>query len=53
MLKLVVSVCAGLLESVTFTPKEDVPDDLGVPLILPEPLRDKSPGKDPEAIDQL
>ena len=53
MLKLAVALCAGLLASVTFTPNEEAPDDLGVPLILPEALRDKSPGKDPEAIDQL
>ena len=53
MLKLVVAVFAGLLESVTFTPNEEVPDDLGVPLIWPEALRVKPAGKDPEATDQL
>jgi hypothetical protein len=53
MLKLPVALCVGLLVSVTFTPNEDVPDEVGVPLILPEPLKDKPAGNDPEAKDQL
>ena len=53
MLKLAVALCAGVLVSVTFTPNEDVPDEAGVPLILPDPLRDKPAGNDPEATDQL
>jgi hypothetical protein len=53
MLKLAVALCAGLLVSATFTPNDDVPVEVGVPLILPEPLKDKPAGNDPEAKDQL
>ena len=53
MLRFAVAVCAGELESVTFTVNEEVPAVVGVPLICPELLSVKPAGKVPELIDQL
>ena len=48
------AVCAGELESFTWTVKEEVPDPVGVPVICPEELPSVSPaGREPEVIDQL
>ena len=51
-LRFAVALCAGELESVTFTVNEEVPAVVGVPVML-LPLRDKPAGKDPELIDQV
>ena len=52
--KLVVAVLAGLLESVTFTVKLEVPDALGVPVIAPlEVLRLSPAGREPDVSDQV
>jgi hypothetical protein len=53
MLRLAVALCAGELESVTFTTNEKVPDAVGVPLIWPELLSVNPPGKVPELNVQL
>jgi hypothetical protein len=53
MLRLVEALCAGELESVTFTVNDDVPAAVGVPLICPELLRVNPAGNVPEEIDQL
>jgi hypothetical protein len=53
MLRLVEALCAGELESVTFTVNDDVPAAVGVPLICPELLNVNPAGKVPEEIDQL
>jgi hypothetical protein len=52
-LRLAVAVCAGVLESATFTLKENDPVAVGVPLIWPELLRVNPEGRAPEAIDQV
>jgi hypothetical protein len=49
-----VAVLAGLLESVTFTVKLEVPDALGVPVIAPlEVLRLSPAGSEPLVSDQV
>jgi hypothetical protein len=53
MLRLVEALCAGELESVTFTVNDDVPAVVGVPLICPELLRVNPAGNAPAVIDQL
>jgi hypothetical protein len=53
MLKACEAVCAGELESVAFTVKENVPAMVGVPPICPALLKAKPTGKEPEEIDQL
>ena len=53
MLKFAVALCAGVLESVTFTVNEEVPAVVGVPPICPELLNVRPAGKLPELIDQL
>jgi hypothetical protein len=52
-LRLAVALCAGELESVTFTVNEDVPSPNGKPLICPELLSVNPAGKEPELRDQL
>ncbi len=53
ILKLASSVCAGTLESVTFTVNAKVPDWVGVPVIAPEvALSDSPAGSWPEEIVQ-
>ena len=52
-LRLAVAVCAGVLESVTFTLKVNDPVAVGVPLIWPELLRVNPEGRAPEAINQV
>ena len=52
--RLAVAVLAGLLESVTFTVKLEVPDALGVPVIAPlEVLRLSPAGREPDVSDQV
>jgi hypothetical protein len=52
--RLAVAVLAGLLESVTFTVKLEVPDALGVPVIAPlEVLRLSPAGSEPLVSDQV
>jgi hypothetical protein len=53
ILRFAVALCAGVLESVTFTVNEEVPAVVGVPLICPELLSVKPAGKLPELTDQL
>jgi hypothetical protein len=53
MFRLAVALCAGELESVTFTTNENVPDAVGLPLICPELLSVNPPGKVPELNVQL
>ena len=53
MLRFPVALCAGELESVTFTVNEELPAVVGVPLICPELLSVNPAGKLPELIDQL
>jgi len=54
MLRLFVAVCAGELESVTLTVKDEVPDAVGVPEMMPvEAARLNPAGKDPDEMDQL
>ena len=53
ILRFAVALCAGELESVTFTVNEELPAVVGVPLICPEPLSVSPAGKLPELIDQL
>jgi hypothetical protein len=52
-LRLAVAVCAGVLESVTFTLKENDPVAVGVPLIWPELLNVKPAGNAPDATVQV
>ena len=53
MLSALVAVCAGYVESFTWTVKDDVPAWVGVPPIWPVELLSVSPvGSDPEASDQ-
>ena len=53
ILRFVVALCAGELESVALTVNAEVPAVVGVPLICPELLRVSPAGKPPELIDQL
>jgi len=55
MLRALVAVCAvGVVESVTFTVKLDVPEAVGVPLIAPLDAFKVSPaGSEPEEIDHV
>jgi hypothetical protein len=53
ILRLLVVLCAGELESATFKVKEDIPEVVGVPLIVPAVLNVKPADKAPEEIDQL
>lgn len=53
MLRFAVALCAGELESVTFTVDENVPALVGIPPIWPELLRLKPVGREPELTDQL
>ena len=53
MLKFAVALCAGELESVTFTVNDAVPAAVGVPLICPALLSVNPAGNEPEEIDQL
>lgn len=48
ILKLAVAVLAGELESLTFTPKGNVPEEVGTPVISPELFKSRPPGKAPE-----
>ena len=50
--RLAVALCTGEVESLTFTVKEEVPAVVGVPLICPELLSVKPPGKEPAVTDQ-
>ena len=52
--KLLFTVCAPFeQESVALTVKEDVPDEVGVPVIRPEEFMERPPGRDPETIEKL
>ena len=53
MFRFDVALCAGELESVTFTVNELLPAVVGVPLICPELLNINPAGKLPELTDQL
>ena len=53
MLRFAAALCAGELESVTFTVNEAVPAVVGVPLICPELLKVRPAGREPELSDQL
>jgi hypothetical protein len=53
MVKLLVTVCLVLLESVTWTVKLEVPEDVGFPEMTPLALSDRPFGSDPLAIDQV
>jgi hypothetical protein len=53
ILRFAVMLCAGELESVRLTVKENVPTVFGVPLICPELLSVKLVGREPELTDQL
>ena len=53
ILRFAVALCAGELESFTFTVNEEVPAVVGVPLICPELLSVTPAGKLPELSDQM
>ena len=52
ILRLAVALCAGEVESLTLTVKEEVPAVVGVPLIWPEVLRVSPADREPELSDQ-
>ena len=53
MFRFAVALCAGELESFTFTVNEEVPAVVGVPLICPELPSVRPAGREPELSDQL
>ena len=53
MLKILVAVCAGELESCTAIAIGNVPDCVGVPLIWPSGAKDNPDGSEPEDMDQV
>ena len=53
ILRFAVALCAGELESVTFTVNEKFPAVVGVPLICPEALKVRPAGRVPVLMDQL
>jgi hypothetical protein len=46
-----VAVSAGVCESVTFTVKFDVPEEVGVPLMTPPELKVSPVGRLPDTVD--
>ena len=53
ILRLAVALCAGEVESLTLTVKEEVPAVVGVPLIWPDVHRVRPAVREPELSDQL
>ena len=53
ILRLAVALCAGEVESLTFTVNDEVLAAVGVPPIWPEVPRVRPAGREPELSDQL